>query len=133
MKPLFITIISLLISFQAETQNHSTIFNSNTDDEKVSKKAEFPGGEKALVLYVKNHFTVPKKERENHLHTTIIITSYVSSDGTIIFHDIEGSSNVRLHKAAKDLIDNMPKWKPALVNGKVKEQKVKFAVRLETY
>ena len=98
------------------------------NDTWVETEAEFPGGEKAYLKYMKKHTKFPKEAVKNKVGGKVLVQFIVEKDGSI--------SNVKLNESVKtndkekqkfaDMINNeairvicsMPKWKPATYNGK---------------
>jgi len=90
----------------------------NPDDGKVAAYVEqqpsFPGGETALMQYLKNNIQYPAIEKDNGIQGTIALTFIVSKDGTIrdikVLRTIKDGPN--LEKEAVRIVKQMPKWIP---------------------
>ena len=87
---------------------------------------EFPGGNAALMEYLRNNIKYPSICRENNIQGRVIVTFIVNKDGSIVEPEIAASVNPSLDKEALRVIANMPKWKPGYQRGKA--VRVKFTV-----
>ena len=87
---------------------------------------EFPGGEAALMEYLKKNIKYPQICRENNIQGRVIVTFIVNKDGSIVEPEIASSVNPSLDKEALRVISNMPNWKPGYQRGK--PVRVKYSV-----
>ena len=93
-----------------------------TDEEEihvfVEKYPEFPGGEDALLDYLKRNIVYPKNALDNHITGTVVVKFVIEKDGSLskvaVLRDIGGGCG----EEAKRIVNNMPRWKPGLKNGK---------------
>lgn len=76
----------------------------------VEEKAQFPGGVSELNKYIKENNKAGVKGK-----ATVKFT--VNADGTISNVSVSKSSNHNVAKAAEELVNAMPKWKPARQRG----------------
>ncbi len=80
------------------------------------KPASFPGGTVALQDFIHTMFIIPQDIQSKGLHGKVELALFISPEGTItytetIYNSLEMPS---AEKAAKDVIDLMPKWKPKI-------------------
>ena len=87
---------------------------------------EFPGGEAALMEYLKKNIKYPSICRENNIQGRVIVTFIVNKDGSIVEPEIAASVNPSLDKEALRVISYMPNWKPGYQRGK--PVRVKYSV-----
>ena len=80
-------------------------------------KPEFPGGREALILYLKeniNYANIPASSKGQK----VLIGFYIDTDGSIVNAKVAKSVDSRSDLEAIRVIQNMPKWKPAMQDGK---------------
>ena len=87
---------------------------------------EFPGGDAALMEYLRKNIKYPAICRENNVQGRVIVTFIVNKDGTITEPEVVKSVNPSLDKEALRVISQMPNWKPGYQRGK--PVRVKFTV-----
>jgi len=78
---------------------------------------EFPGGKNALILYLKenidyNRIPVSSKGQK------VIIRFFIDSDGSIVDVSVFKGIDTMTDLEAQRVIKEMPKWKPAMQDGK---------------
>jgi len=86
----------------------------------VEQLAEFPGGQTALTKYLAENIVYPENAIKNNIEGTVYIRFIISNKGII--------SNIRIvqgipecYQCSEEVIKvykKMPRWKPALLNGK---------------
>jgi len=87
----------------------------------VNQQPDFPGGEKALIAYIKNNLKYPASASENGIQGRVTLSFVVEKDGSISNIEILRSPAEELTQEAIRLVKSMPKWKP----GKLKGEKVR--------
>jgi TonB family protein len=84
----------------------------------VDRLPEFPGGEQGLVEYLNANLKYPLEAKKNHIQGTVLVSFVVEKDGSIsgtrVLHGIGGGCD----EAALETINNMPRWNPAIKEGK---------------
>lgn len=90
-------------------------------------KAEFPGGEKAIKKYFKEYLRYPNCNEQGKVYVEFLILK----DGSISQTRIIRGVNRELNKEAKRLVNNMPNWIPARLDGKPVNVKVRLPVTFE--
>ncbi len=83
----------------------------------VEQGAEFDGD---LVAYLVENIKYPKDAQQERIEGRVVVRFIVDEQGNIINAKTVNVKKVdeRLSKAAIDVVSNMPKWKPAMHNGK---------------
>jgi len=84
----------------------------------VEEQPGFPGGESALMEYLKNNIKYPQLARESNIQGTVFVTFVVEPNG--------GISNVKVLRGigggcddeAMRVVKNMPSWSPGKQRGK---------------
>ena len=92
----------------------------------VEEQPEFPGGQAALMEYLRKNIKYPSICRENNIQGRVLIQFVVNRDGSIVDPEVVRSVDPHLDKEALRVISSMPKWKPGLQRGK--PVRVKFTV-----
>ncbi len=92
------------------------------DDILTSKGGEieepsFPGGTKAMKLYLSEHIQYPEKAIENEIGGDVIASIIVDEWGKISSIDIIQSVDPLIDAEVISVISEMPDWQPALKNG----------------
>lgn len=80
----------------------------------------FPGGEKALVAYLKKNIKYPAAAIKAQVGATIFIQFVVSKTGLITkVHPVGRYKGYGMEAEAIRVVCRMPKWKPAKMGGKL--------------
>ncbi len=87
---------------------------------------QFPGGTSALRHFIANTVNYPVLARENGVQGKVFVQFVVNTDGSIADAFVVRSADKALEKEALRVINNMPKWKPGIQNGK--PVRVRFTV-----
>ena len=80
--------------------------------------ASFPGGEKALAEYLASAFQYPEEAILHGVTGTVVIRFTIGTDGTLSDPQIVQSVLPSVDDAALQVLDQMPRWQPALMDGK---------------
>ncbi len=79
----------------------------------VDKKPEFPGGEEALEMFLKDNLKYPAKSKFMYSQGVVKVGFFVKKDGVITDVEIvRGVHDEELNKEAVRLVNDMPKWIP---------------------
>lgn len=86
--------------------------------ETTEVKPRFPGGERALRLFIAKNLVYPSAARENGIEGTVSLRFEVTKTGDIGKIEIYNSNQDELLiNAAKKVIRKLPKFKPGMQNG----------------
>jgi protein TonB len=84
----------------------------------VEEQPGFPGGESALMDYLKNNIKYPQLARESNIQGTVFVTFVVEPNGSIsnvkVLRGIGGGCD----EEATRVVKNMPSWTPGKQRGK---------------
>lgn len=81
---------------------------------------EFPGGQQAMLNYLKQHIVYPEDARQQGVQGRTIVQFVVEKDGSIAnIEVVRTSGNKSLDKEAFRVVKSMPKWKPGSQRGKI--------------
>ena len=85
----------------------------------VDPMPEFPGGQKALLDYLRFNTHYPKQAYRKGIQGRVVCQFVVKKDGKISKVEVVRSSGDKsLDREAVRVIRSMPKWKPAMYQGK---------------
>lgn len=90
-----------------------------TEDEiftTVEQKAEFPGGQNALVQWLAQNIRYPENAVKNNIQGRVLIKFVVEKDGAITNISVARSVDKDLDNEALRIVMSMPKWQPGKMN-----------------
>lgn len=90
---------------------------------------EFPGGIKKLNEFIKNQLVYPEKALKENIEGEVIVQILVGKDGTPKDFTIISGLSPECDEAALNSMKQMPKWKPAIYNGKSYEYPQSVAIQ----
>ncbi len=102
---LLITIISLMLSVNLLAQSKSVVM------------PQFPGGQAALIDFMRKNINYPKQAKERGLEGTVLVQFVVSKTGEITNVSVKNKVDEALDKEAVRLIQSMPKFIPGSKDG----------------
>ncbi len=84
----------------------------------VEQKPEFPDGERAMLMFLRNNVVYPAVARENGISGTVYVRFVVWKDGSI--RNVEAIRKVAggCSEEAERVVKMMPKWTPGRQNNK---------------
>ena len=98
-----------------------SVAQSDEASEKIYTATEqmpqFPGGEAALMKYMRNNIKYPVIAIENGIQGNVIVQFVVKKDGTIGTVKIVRGLSPELNKEAIRLCKSLPKFIPGTMNG----------------
>ena len=92
----------------------------------VEQMPEFPGGQEALMQFLRQEVKYPKEAEEKGLQGRVVVRYIIEKDGSISEVEIVKSVNEYLDAEAIRVVNAMPKWKPGKQNGE--PVRVKFTI-----
>lgn len=95
-----------------EGNDEGTIF------EVVEVNPSFPGGDEALMEYLKKNLKYPSIAQDNGIQGRVIVQFVVNKDGSIVEPQVIRSVDPSLDKEAIRVVSAMPKWTPGRQRGK---------------
>ena len=85
----------------------------------VENMPQFPGGQPALLNYLKENVHYPEAARKARIQGKTICQFIVDKDGSIVNVEVaQSSGNDLLDQEALRVIRKMPRWKPGSLKGK---------------
>ena len=88
------------------------------DSDSIARFAEFSGGDHEMSKFIQENVVYPELSRELGDQGRIYIKFVVEPDGVITHVEIMRGSTPELDREGKRLVRAMPRWTPAMVNGK---------------
>lgn len=91
---------------------------------------QFPGGDTALLNYIKNNLRYPPKAKEKGVQGRVIVKFYIETDGNITDAKVFKSPDSLLNDEAIRIVKSMPKWKPGaeMSNGKITLKRFNYVI-----
>ena len=109
---------------------------ADPDSSKIFGAAEempsFPGGEKALMQYIKDNTYYPEEMCEGAAQGRVMVGFVINEDGSISDVKILRSLTPELDEVAVKIVKGMPKWNPGKQNGKAVKTKYTVPVSFRT-
>lgn len=83
----------------------------------VPEMPQFPGGNEALLNYLRTNIKYPSVCRENHIQGRVIVTFIINKDGSVETPRVVRGVHGDLDNEALRVISLMPTWLPGRLNG----------------
>ncbi len=123
----------LMFSQSALAQQNGVDPNKVYKSWELTKKAEYPGGEIALVKFFEDNIAYPKAALEAGVEGTILVYAILEPDGRILSAQAENELGYGLEAMAEKLVRKSSGWTVGEINGvKVRSEigvKVPFEIR----
>jgi protein TonB len=85
----------------------------------VDEEAEFPGGNVYLLKFIQENLIYPEDYGNIDVTGKIYVKFVVSKTGICTdFQILRGKEDSKLVRSAIEMLEKMPNWKPAKINGK---------------
>ncbi|WP_190300449.1 TonB family protein [Rufibacter hautae] len=85
---------------------------------KIEKGPEFPGGQEAMFRFMGTNFRISPIDARSRVSGTVVVSFVVEVDGSVSDPKVIKSLSIGLDAEAVRVIRLMPRWKPAMLNGK---------------
>lgn len=95
--------------------NSSNVIDPDKIYSAVEVQADFSGGDKARIQWLRDNIQWPRDANGQQLHGDVELDFVIERDGSISNVKVTYSENPDLNTAAIRLISSMPKWSPAMV------------------
>ena len=96
-----------------------------------TKPAQFPGGNEAMMQYMKDNIKYPEDALKQRIAGRILLSFCVEKDGSISDIAIVKSLHSSLEAEAVRVVKAMPKWEPALVGDIPERMKLTLPVNFD--
>lgn len=98
----------------------------------AEEKPSFPGGEKALMQYIKDNTYYPEEMCEGAAQGRVMVGFVINEDGSISDVKVLRSLTPECDEVAVKIVKGMPKWNPGKQNGKAVKTKYTVPVSFRT-
>ncbi len=92
----------------------------------VEENPEFPGGQEAMMKYLRDNIRYPTIARESGIQGSVFVTFVVEKDGSVTNVEILRGIGGGCDQEAIRVVKNMPNWKP----GRQRNQPVRVQYRM---
>lgn len=107
-------------SNRIDTKNITNINSRNNNNEiyiSVEQQAEFPGGQSALMNWLKDNMRYPESAKQNNIQGRVVVKFIIEKDGSPSGAEVVRGINPELDREALRIVSSMPKWQPGKNNG----------------
>ena len=93
--------------------------------------AQFPGGSKEFIKFIKTNLKYPTKALKNRIEGTVYVVCRIEKDGSINKDSVKVSKSIdpELDAEAIRIVKLSPNWTPAVMNEKNISQRMRVPVR----
>jgi protein TonB len=84
----------------------------------VEQMPEFPGGDAAMVKFLKQNVTYPQMEHDNHIEGKVLLRFVITEDGSVGEVQVVRGVSPGLDKEALRVVKKLPRFKPGMNQGK---------------
>jgi protein TonB len=92
---------------------------------------EFPGGEQALLNYVKSKSKFTQTARENNISGTMYVSFVVNEKGKVVLSKIERGLGFGMDEMLLNVVNTLPDFTPAEQNGRKVKIRMMLPVKFE--
>lgn len=113
-KLLFTTLLLLTASLnyaQAQHDNDTVIFIA------VEEPPTFPGGDSAMVAYLKHNLHYPPAEKEKGIQGKVFVGFVIEKDGSVSSVEVKRGIGEECDAEAVRVVKEMPNWEPGKQSG----------------
>lgn len=96
----------------------------------VEKTAEFPGGQAEMMQWLLSNIHVPTSDKASELTSTLLFSFVVEKDGRINQIRVLRSIDPETDRYLAGIIKSMPRWQPAIHEGKVVRSRYSLPLHL---
>lgn len=102
---------------KSELQKVNTLYEPEIF-EPLEEMPQFPGGERALMLFLKNNLQYPETAKKNGISGTAYVSIRINATGNISGVKILSSPDSLMANEAIRVVNMMPQWNPGKLRGK---------------
>lgn len=103
-----------------------TVVNEN--DGTFDAAPEFPGGMSGIMEYLGKNIRYPKVAQEAGAQGRVVVQMIIDEEGNVTYPEVVNSAGAELDAEAVRVVSAMPKWKPAMREGKAVSTKFTIPV-----
>ena len=98
----------------------------------VEQMPEFPGGEEALLRFIKNHLEYPAREREEGISGSAIVSFVVDENGQVVNVEAVRSTTRGFKNSSESVVAQLPKFRPGKQSGKTVRVRLSVPIKFQT-
>lgn len=119
------------VSSETAAPSGSHLTSENGEMKVVEQQPEFPGGREALMQYLMQNLQYPETARKINAEAIALVSFTVDKNGDI--RNAKSLKNIGygIDKEALRVVNEMPKWNPAVQNGKPVEMEYTLEVNFK--
>ena len=89
------------------------------DDTYISAEVmpEYPGGNQAVLEYLRTQIKYPTVCRENRIEGRVVVSFTINKDGSVTDCQVVRGVHPALDSEAVRVVSNMQAWRPGYING----------------
>ncbi len=135
MKTTFLTLVFFVICglMQGQIADSSSLKVANDTSISFDKMPLFPGGEPALAKYLRDSMNYPKEALDSGINGTVFVQFVIAADGSISDVKVMKGIGWGCDEEAIRLVEGMPDWSPAIINGIPSKCHFNLPVRFQIY
>jgi len=103
--------------FNEDGTAKTELFKEDLDEYDDQEEPSFPGGLRAMYIYLSQNVNYPEVAKENFWSGRVILTFVVGKDGKISEVNVVETPQPVLAEAVIYVVKKMPRWKPGRVSG----------------
>ena len=112
-----------------EDDGYDFSLNDTNTERIVDTLPTFPGGKERLGMYLQESLHLPAYARMNRIGGVVLVRFVIRKDGKVCNPTIVRAPAPCLENAVISLIRKMPKWNPAIKDGKVVNMEMELPIR----
>lgn len=97
----------------------------------VEKEPSFPGGERAMVAFIREELEYPPLAKEMDIEGVVYISFVVWKDGELRKVRVRKGVNRLLDQEALQVVEKMPDWEPGMQEGETVPVQVALPIRFK--
>ncbi|MBP5240911.1 MAG: TonB family protein, partial [Bacteroidales bacterium] len=94
------------------------IYDTKPDPSVLDEAPEFPGGSEGLRAYLIDNLRYPEQAKKDGVEGMVVVLFTVAEDGSILNVEVSRGIGSGCDEEAVRVVKAMPKWKPAVKDGK---------------
>lgn len=94
------------------------IYDTKPDPSVLDEAPEFPGGSEGLRAYLIDNLRYPEQAKKDGVEGMVVVLFTVAEDGSILNVEVSRGIGSGCDEEAIRVVKAMPKWKPAVKDGK---------------
>ena len=102
----------------AQPSIEPVVYDSKPDPSVLDEAPEFPGGSEALRNYLIENLRYPEQAKKDGVEGRVVVLFTVTEDGSILNVEVSQGIGSGCDEEAIRVVKAMPKWKPAIKDGK---------------